>query len=173
MSRSESNKHAILNRRQALLLPADGGHGGRAGWNSQGVRQHQDRRAPGAGKLAPRRVRPSRTRNTARCAVFSMAASSRSKECRMARTRAAKTAGFRPKPPKPWTGEYPALIYGANCPQHLHDFTAIEQSFHSGLGRRLPERRHAQAERLDAQPDRQAPGDGLFSWRRLLLRLVL
>ena len=33
------------------------------------------------------------------------------------------------KTPKPWEGEYPALIYGANCPQRLHDFTAIEQSF--------------------------------------------
>jgi para-nitrobenzyl esterase len=33
------------------------------------------------------------------------------------------------KPPKPWDGEYPALIYGDNCPQNLHDFTAIEQSF--------------------------------------------
>jgi para-nitrobenzyl esterase len=33
------------------------------------------------------------------------------------------------KPPKSWTGEYPALVYGANCPQRLHDFTAIEQSF--------------------------------------------
>jgi para-nitrobenzyl esterase len=33
------------------------------------------------------------------------------------------------KPPKPWTGERPALVYGANCPQRLHDFTAIEQSF--------------------------------------------
>src|SRR5271157_3949506 len=25
------------------------------------------------------------------------------------------------KPPKPWQGEYPALIYGGNCPQNLHD----------------------------------------------------
>ena len=33
------------------------------------------------------------------------------------------------KPPVPWKDEYPALIYGANCPQTLHDFTAIEQSF--------------------------------------------
>ncbi|NJD09857.1 MAG: carboxylesterase/lipase family protein [Gemmatimonadetes bacterium] len=33
------------------------------------------------------------------------------------------------KPPKPWKEEYPALIYGANCPQTLHDFTGIEQSF--------------------------------------------
>ena len=33
------------------------------------------------------------------------------------------------KAPKPWKDEYPALIYGANCPQTLHNFTAIEQSF--------------------------------------------
>ena len=33
------------------------------------------------------------------------------------------------KAPKPWNDEYPALIYGANCPQRLHDYTAIEQSF--------------------------------------------
>src|SRR5579859_6440580 len=33
------------------------------------------------------------------------------------------------KPPAPWDGEYPALIYGANCPQNLHNYTAIEQSF--------------------------------------------
>src|ERR1700749_1987181 len=24
------------------------------------------------------------------------------------------------KPPAPWADEYPALVYGANCPQNLH-----------------------------------------------------
>ncbi|GAA0525333.1 para-nitrobenzyl esterase [Rhizomicrobium palustre] len=33
------------------------------------------------------------------------------------------------KAPKKWEGEYPALVYGDNCPQNLHDFTSIEQSF--------------------------------------------
>ena len=33
------------------------------------------------------------------------------------------------KPPTPWTGEYPALAYGANCPQTLHSWTSIEQTF--------------------------------------------
>jgi para-nitrobenzyl esterase len=33
------------------------------------------------------------------------------------------------KPPAPWEGEYPALIYGGNCPQTLHNFKAIETSF--------------------------------------------
>ena len=43
------------------------------------------------------------------------------------------TAGenrWRPaRPPPPWEGERPTLVYGANCPQTLHDFTAVEQSF--------------------------------------------
>ena len=33
------------------------------------------------------------------------------------------------KPPAPWTDEYPALVYGANCPQTLHRWTSIEQTF--------------------------------------------
>ncbi len=33
------------------------------------------------------------------------------------------------KPPKPWDGEYPALAYGANCPQSLHNFRAKEHTF--------------------------------------------
>ena len=45
---------------------------------------------------------------------------------------AATTAGenrwLPARPPTPWDGEYPALIYGANCPQRLHDWVA-EQTF--------------------------------------------
>ena len=33
------------------------------------------------------------------------------------------------KPPAPWTDEYPALVYGGNCPQTLHPWTSIEQTF--------------------------------------------
>lgn len=33
------------------------------------------------------------------------------------------------KPPKPWTDEYHALAYGANCPQTLHNFRAVEHTF--------------------------------------------
>ena len=32
------------------------------------------------------------------------------------------------KPPTPWQGELPALTYGANCPQRLHDWSS-EQTF--------------------------------------------
>jgi para-nitrobenzyl esterase len=33
------------------------------------------------------------------------------------------------KPPAPWSDPYPALAYGGNCPQTLHDFTSKEMSF--------------------------------------------
>ena len=33
------------------------------------------------------------------------------------------------KPPTPWKDEYPALVYGANCPQTLHNYKSIEMSF--------------------------------------------
>ena len=33
------------------------------------------------------------------------------------------------KAPEPWKDEYPALIYGANCPQNLHNYNNIEMSF--------------------------------------------
>jgi para-nitrobenzyl esterase len=33
------------------------------------------------------------------------------------------------KAPQPWKDEYPALIYGGNCPQTLHNYKSIEMSF--------------------------------------------
>ncbi len=33
------------------------------------------------------------------------------------------------KPPAPWKDEYPALTYGSNCPQILHPWAEIEQTF--------------------------------------------
>ena len=77
------------------------------------------------------------------------------------------------KPPKPWTDERSTLIYGENCPQNLHSYAAVEQSFLQDWDDGYHERGHAQAEHLDAEPDWQASGDGLFSRRRFQLRLVL
>jgi para-nitrobenzyl esterase len=33
------------------------------------------------------------------------------------------------KPRTPWKDELPTLVYGANCPQNLHPWTALEQTF--------------------------------------------
>ena len=45
------------------------------------------------------------------------------------RTTAGENRWLPAKPPAPWTDEYPALVYGANCPQTLHPWTSIEQTF--------------------------------------------
>jgi para-nitrobenzyl esterase len=44
-------------------------------------------------------------------------------------TTAGENRWLQAKPPVPWTGEYPALVYGANCPQNLHTWTSAEQTF--------------------------------------------
>ena len=46
----------------------------------------------------------------------------------MGRTREVRTAGFRPSRPRRGTANYPALTYGPNCPQRLHDWSS-EQTF--------------------------------------------
>jgi para-nitrobenzyl esterase len=45
------------------------------------------------------------------------------------RTTAGENRWLPAKPPEPWTDEYPALVYGANCPQTLHPWISIEQTF--------------------------------------------
>lgn len=44
-------------------------------------------------------------------------------------TTAGENRWLRARPPAPWTDEYPALVYGANCPQNLHTWTSPEQTF--------------------------------------------
>src|ERR1700753_2274798 len=47
----------------------------------------------------------------------------------MGATTAGENRWLPAKPPAPWTDECPALVYGANCPQTLHPWTSIEQTF--------------------------------------------
>ena len=123
---SKSNDRTQINRRRALLLPAAG-----LGAAMAVPAQSADRTKPGS--------QASNTCSTPRSAI--------------AKTQYGKVRGYvsdgiltfkglpygqrtagenrwlPAKPPKPWADEYPALVYGANCLQRLHDFTAIEQSF--------------------------------------------
>ena len=104
---------------------------------------------------------------------MSMPVSSRSKAYRTAQDTGGENRWLPAKPPKPWDGEYPALIYGANCPQRLHDLTAIEQSFLQQWDDGYQSEDMLKLNIWTSSPDRQAPGDGLLPWRRLHLRLVL
>ncbi len=44
-------------------------------------------------------------------------------------TTAAENRWLPAKAPTPWKDELPTLVYGANCPQNLHPWTASEQTF--------------------------------------------
>lgn len=128
MSKEPGNR-TVLNRREALLLSAAAGLGLATSQTAQG----SDSTKTGVHQQTPP------TCSTPRTAV--------------ANTQYGKVRGFvsgdvltfkgvpygqdtggenrwlPAKAPVPWKDEFPALIYGANCPQRLHDWTSQEQVF--------------------------------------------
>jgi para-nitrobenzyl esterase len=128
MSKSNSENNTTLNRREALLLPATAGMTAalaRSAGASDSTKTaaHQ---APG-GCSTPRsavaKTQYGKVRGYVDAGVLTF------KGIPYGQDTSGENRWLPAKPPKPWDGEYPALIYGANCPQRLHDFTAIEQSF--------------------------------------------
>ena len=129
MSKSDSANRSTLNRRQALLLSATAGVGAALAGTAH---------AAGSTQPAAHRDRAAGSCSTPRSAV--------------AKTQYGKVRGYvedgvltfkgvpygantggenrwlPAKPPTPWDGEYPALTYGPNCPQRLHDWSS-EQTF--------------------------------------------
>src|SRR5690349_6257844 len=119
MSDATREKRSTLNRRQVLQLSAAAGLGA----------------AVPAAAAAALRARPTHAPLAARCGTPRTA---------VATTQYGKVRGYvedgvlafkgvpygaptgeqnrwlPAKPPTPWDGEYPTLIYGANCPQRLH-----------------------------------------------------
>ena len=128
MSKSNSESSRTMNRRQALLLPATAGMGAALalptmGSDSTKTAAHQ---APGncsTPRSAVAKTQYGKVRGYVDAGVFTF------KGIPYGQNTGGENRWLPAKPPTPWDGEYPALIYGANCPQRLHDFTAIEQSF--------------------------------------------
>lgn len=127
MSKSGSKNRTYLNRRQALLLPATAG----AGMALTSCSATSDR-AGSASQLAGNCSTPrsaiantqyGKVRGYIEDDVFTF------KGIPYGQDTGGENRWLRAKAPTPWTDEYPALIYGDNCPQRLHDFNAIEQSF--------------------------------------------
>jgi len=125
---SNSENRVTLNRREALFLAAAGGIGAalaRPAYASDSTKTgvHQE---PG---FCSTPKSPSPTPSTARCADLSLETFSPSRASHTARTPAVKIAGSGQALPCRGLAEYPALIYGGNCPQSLHNWTGLEQSF--------------------------------------------
>ncbi|MBL0160362.1 MAG: carboxylesterase/lipase family protein [Bryobacterales bacterium] len=124
MSKYESDNRAQLNRRQALLLPAAAGMGVAATGNTL-TAQTQPRPASGTTstpRSAVANTQYGKVRGYVSEGVFTF------KGIPYGHDTGGENRWLPAKPPKPWNGEYPALIYGPNCPQRLHDWVR-EQSF--------------------------------------------
>ncbi len=128
MSKPNSLSGIQLNRRQALLLSATAGLGAALGrparaMDSAKTAAHQE---PGDCSTPPAAVANTqygKVRGFVDGGVFTF------KGIPYGQTTAGENRWLPAKTPVPWSDEYPALTYGPNCPQHLHDFTAIEQTF--------------------------------------------
>ena len=125
---SNSDHRLLLNRREAMLLSATAGLGlamSRTAQASDSIKTgvHQ---APG-GCSTPRTAVAStqygKVRGYVDGGVFTF------KGVPYGQTTAGENRWLPAKPPVPWKDEYPALIYGGNCPQHLHNWTGIQQTF--------------------------------------------
>ncbi len=128
MSKSSSVTGIQFNRRQALLLSGAAGLGTALGRPARAMDSTETaaHREPGdcsTPRSAIANTQYGKVRGFVDGGVFTF------KGIPYGQTTEGENRWLPAKAPAPWSDEYPALIYGANCPQHLHDFTAIEQSF--------------------------------------------
>jgi len=128
MSRSNSENCVLINRRQALLLSAAAGMGlaldkpSRAADGTK-TTAHQQPGNCSTPRTAVANTRYGKVRGYVSGDVFTF------KGVPYGQNTAGENRWLPAKPPVPWKDEYPALIYGGNCPQYLHDNSGIEQSF--------------------------------------------
>ena len=123
-----SLKFTTLSRRNALLLAATasvGTSGKSLAFASDGVKTgaHQESGNCSTPNSAVARTQYGKVRGFLVDRVFTF------KGVPYGQTTAGENRWLPAKPPAPWTDEYPALAYGANCPQTLHPWTSIEQTF--------------------------------------------
>jgi para-nitrobenzyl esterase len=128
MSKPKSEKNIRLNRREALLLSATAGmgialSGPASALDSTKTAAHQEPGNCSTPRSAIAKTQYGRVRGFLDGGVFTF------KGVPYGQDTGGENRWLPAKPPQPWKDEYPALIYGANCPQRLHDYTAIEQSF--------------------------------------------
>ncbi|HKR30963.1 MAG TPA: carboxylesterase family protein [Terriglobales bacterium] len=125
---SDSSKRSVLTRREALLLSATAGIGiiaSEAARVSDSIKTsaHQGPGNCSTPASAIAKTQYGKVRGFVDGGVFTF------KGVPYGQTTAGANRWLPAKPPTPWTDEYPALVYGANCPQNLHTWTNPEQTF--------------------------------------------
>ena len=125
---SEPSNRIVLTRRQALLLSASAGVSiatAKSAFASDSIKTaaHQEPGNFSTPRSAVAKTQYGKVRGFVDGGVFTF------KGVPYGQTTAEGNRWLPAKPPIPWTDEYPALVYGANCPQTLHPWTSIEQTF--------------------------------------------
>jgi para-nitrobenzyl esterase len=128
MSRSSYERGMLLTRREALLVSATAGMGLALGnparaMDSTKTAAHQEPGNCSTPQTAVANTQYGKVRGFVDGGVFTF------KGVPYGQNTGGENRWLPAKPPLPWKDEYPALVYGANCPQHLHDFREIETSF--------------------------------------------
>jgi para-nitrobenzyl esterase len=125
---SDSENRILLNRREALLLSAAGmglAMGKQAG-ASDSIKTGVHQQEPGnctTPRTAVASTQYGKVRGFVDGGVFTF------KGIPYGQNTGGENRWLPAKPPVPWKDEYPALVYGGNCPQNLHDWTGNEQTF--------------------------------------------
>jgi para-nitrobenzyl esterase len=122
------SSNRTLTRREALLLSATAGFGLVAGEPARAsdsikTAAHQEPGNVSTPRSAIAKTQYGKVRGYVDGGVITF------KGVPYGQTTAGENRWLPAKPPTPWTDEYPALVYGANCPQNLHTWTGIEQTF--------------------------------------------
>jgi len=129
MSKSDFENHVRLNRREALILSATAGMGlamTNQAHASDSIKTGAHQQEPGncsTPRTAVANTQYGKVRGFVDGGVLTF------KGVPYGQTTGGENRWLPAKPPVPWKDEYPALIYGGNCPQNLHDWTGIEQTF--------------------------------------------
>jgi len=120
----ENFRNRGLNRRQMLLVPAGVGLGAAAGATARAAGS-ANTAAPGScstPRSAVAKTQYGKVRGYVEDGVLTF------KGVPYGADTGGENRWLPAKPPAPWDGEYPALTYGANCPQRLHNWSS-EQTF--------------------------------------------
>jgi len=125
---SESSTRIVLTRREALLLSTCAGvaaAAGKSAFASDSIKTaaHQEPGRVSTPSSAIAKTQYGKVRGFVDGGVLTF------KGVPYGQTTAGANRWLPAKSPTPWTDEYPALVYGANCPQTVHPWTSIEQTF--------------------------------------------
>ncbi len=128
MSKKDRSQKGLLNRREALLVSATAGMGFALSGTVRASDSIKTAAHQGPGNCSTPRSAIAKTQY-GKVRGFVDGGVLTFKGVPYGQTTAGENRWLPAKPPVPWTDEYPALVYGANCPQNLHTWTSPEQTF--------------------------------------------